>query len=250
MSTSTTTTGQTFEQESEFWAGRLDTQVRVTAEVENDSIGRRYAGKIGTLRQVDRRDPRATYYVSFDPTVTAEVEETGGYYHGRERMLWVHAIADPAEPTETEPTEADAAPVDEKDAEIERLRTSLAVMESQRDRARGDRRSAVQELEDLRKAVGRKAKEMANEHGWCEVVKRAVEDLDCEWPEDRVSFDVLVRVRVTATACHTERVDDASFIQNSLTVDGGAVDLDSDWEDVTVEDYEIDDVENIELVED
>lgn len=84
--------------------------------------------------------------------------------------------------------------------------------------------------------IGRHMKELAGEHGWCEVAEHGANEVGVPWPEDRFTFDVTLTFTVTATS-DKQTDPDEDWVRESLCIDDleKCVELDNDWSDVEIE---------------
>lgn len=110
-----------------------------------------------------------------------------------------------------------------------------ADMQDEIDRLQNEVEQARDELTHLKRQVAEKARDLAEEHDWCSVVKTALTDLGIEWPEQEVNFTIEIRAHVTATTSAVMSTDLETFIYQSIEgveLDGTdqiKVRLDEDW---------------------
>lgn len=107
--------------------------------------------------------------------------------------------------------------------------------------------------EAMKREVGTVAMRYAREHGWCDTVREALEEVGIEPIDPR--HEVWLTIRVKATGVPTSSDPSEDWTRQSISVDGSAIaqaiEFDSDWEDVEVDTYSVDfDVDSVETLED
>lgn len=177
------------------------------------------------LEQIDRSDPRRTFYVRFDETDS----------------MWVHDVAKVV--SDDGPT-LDPALVEARD-QIARLQERL--QEQRRETA-----TVRAEYGQFKVNVREIAIREVPEH-WCkEGCNEILAELGLDpMQEPMVEFVVLQRIRVRARPVNRS-IDDMSesWIESSISsIDGDEVTMDSDWEDEEIVDSDLS-VEEYEAVED
>lgn len=122
-----------------------------------------------------------------------------------------------------------------------RERTSLAdtvaSLERQVQSLASDLTNAQKQHEEHLVQIGRHMKELASEHGWCEVAEQGAAEIGVPWPEDRFTFDVTLTFKVTATSDRRPNPSEG-WIRDSLRIidpDECNFELDDDWSDVEIE---------------
>lgn len=94
------------------------------------------------------------------------------------------------------------------------------------------RRKHEQYLQDFKRGVAEKASELAAEHNWCDVVDRALEDLDIDPIEKSAEIELRVFVKADRVSHDfRQHADDFDWIRSSIEID---VSGDNDCGDVEV----------------
>lgn len=88
------------------------------------------------------------------------------------------------------------------------------------------RDQAEEALVDLKKRVGKTALELTQEHGWCDVVKEALEELGIEMEQSTLQVTVVYTIKAAQTST---AVPTAEFVANSLMNLSSEIALDEDW---------------------
>lgn len=92
-------------------------------------------------------------------------------------------------------------------------------------------------LDDFKVQVGLRAMELARDHDWCEVVERALRDMDIPVPAQEVTFSVVVEFEINAEVASGRRDVSEYFLRESVT--NAVIEFDSDLEEVDVYNYGI-----------
>jgi len=107
-------------------------------------------------------------------------------------------------------------------------------------------------MEEYKTRVKEVAQRYARQHNLCSVVDDALGELSIETVKE-VSFEAVVRVRISAETGSTSISDLEDFIRSPLTVrvtpysqETVTVSLDSDWEGVSINSVTLDSVEDVE----
>lgn len=93
------------------------------------------------------------------------------------------------------------------------------------------------ELAGFKEQVVKVAVDYAKRNDWCSTVREALNDLGLQWPNARMTFRVTRSWNITATLADRDKTYDevtTRFIRDSLTI--GDLELDSDWDEVEIED--------------